>query len=232
MMHPGAIILCGGKSTRMGRDKAMLPFGPGEVMLQRVVRIVGEVVDPSRTVVVAAERQELPTLPPEVLIARDRRPERGPLEGLAAGLSAIGDRADAVYATSCDVPLLAPAFVERLFELISDFRFQNSDCSSAGSSQSAICSLQSEMQIVVPRDGKLHHPLAAVYRTSVLPAIEELLAADRLRPVFLFEKCRTLEVPVDEFRDVDPELHSLMNCNRPEDYEAALASCKYSSPTG
>jgi molybdopterin-guanine dinucleotide biosynthesis protein A len=221
-MHRGAIILCGGKSTRMGRDKATLPFGPGEVMLQRVVRIVSQVVEASRIVVVAADRQELPALPPDVQIVRDRRPGRGPLEGIARGLSAIGDRADAVYVTSCDVPLLAPAFVERLFELISDFRFQISDSTTASSSQSAICNLQSEMQIVVPRDGKLYHPLAAVYSTSVLPAIEELLAADRLRPAFLFDKCRTLVVPVDEFRDVDPELHSLTNCNRPEDYEAAL----------
>ena len=43
-MRRGAIILCGGASSRMGRDKAWLPFGPDEVMLQRVVRLVGEVV--------------------------------------------------------------------------------------------------------------------------------------------------------------------------------------------
>jgi molybdopterin-guanine dinucleotide biosynthesis protein A len=242
--HRGAIILCGGKSSRMGRDKATLPSGPDEVMLQRVVRIVSEVIDPSRIIAVAAEGQPLPPLPPEVTIARDRRPERGPLEGLAMGLVAIADRADVVYATSCDVPLLVPAFVDRLFGLISDFRFQISNWSVVSrqssvvssdpatdhgprttddSSQSEICNQKSEIQIVVPRDGQYHHPLAAVYRTSVLPAIEELLAADRLRPVFLFEKCRTLEVPVDELRDVDPELDSLMNCNRPEDYEAALA---------
>ena len=44
-MRRGAIILCGGKSSRMGRDKATLPFGP-ELMLQRVVRLIGEVVEP------------------------------------------------------------------------------------------------------------------------------------------------------------------------------------------
>jgi molybdenum cofactor guanylyltransferase len=209
-MERGAVILCGGQSTRMGRDKATLPFGPREVMLQRVVRIVSEVVEPSRIVVVAAEGQELPALPRKLTVARDQRPERGPLEGLAAGLSAITGRADIVYATSCDVPLMVPAFIKRLFDLIS------------GSSQSENCNLKSEMEIVVPRDGKFHHPLAAVYRTSVLPAIEALLAADRLRPVFLFEECRTLEVAVDKLRDIDPELHSLMNCNRPEDYEASL----------
>ena len=41
----GGVVLCGGKSTRMGQSKAMLPFG-NELLLQRVVRILGEVVSP------------------------------------------------------------------------------------------------------------------------------------------------------------------------------------------
>ena len=44
-MTAGGIVLCGGKSTRMGRSKALLPFGP-ETMLQRVVRLLGSVVQP------------------------------------------------------------------------------------------------------------------------------------------------------------------------------------------
>ena len=50
-MTNAGIILCGGRSTRMGRDKATLPFGP-ELMLQRVVRLLGEAVQ--RIVIVAA----------------------------------------------------------------------------------------------------------------------------------------------------------------------------------
>ena len=51
----GGIVLCGGESRRMGRPKAWLPFGD-ELMLQRVVRILGEVVNP--IVVVAAPGQD------------------------------------------------------------------------------------------------------------------------------------------------------------------------------
>jgi molybdenum cofactor guanylyltransferase len=69
-MIKGAIILCGGKSSRMGRDKATLPFGP-EQMLARVVRLVSEVVEPAKIVVVAAPEQELPVLPAAVAVARD-----------------------------------------------------------------------------------------------------------------------------------------------------------------
>ena len=58
-MAEAGIVLCGGKSTRMGSSKALLPFG-SETMLQRVVRLLGEVVSPM--VVVAAVDQELPDI--------------------------------------------------------------------------------------------------------------------------------------------------------------------------
>ncbi len=196
-MRRGAIILCGGKSSRMGRDKATLPFGP-ELMLQRVVRLIGEVVDPRNIVVVAAPQQSLPVLSASVTFAHDERQYRGPLEGLATGIRAIGSQVDAFYATGCDVPLLVPAFVERMFHSLEDH------------------------DVAVPRDGQHHHPLAAVYRPGVLTKIDELLEADRLRPVFLFDEVRTREIPVDELRAVDPELSTLKNLNRPEDYAAAL----------
>jgi len=195
---PGAIILCGGKSTRMGRDKATLPFGP-ECMLQRVVRLVGEVVPLQNMVVVAAPHQPLPEIPAAVQVARDERQDRGPLEGLAAGLRQLGGRIDAVYVTSCDVPLLVPDFVRRLFELLGDY------------------------DIAVPRDAEFHHPLAAVYRASVLSHVERLLAQNQLRPRMLFNATSTREVPVEDLRSVDPNLSTLENLNRPEDYAKALA---------
>jgi len=204
----GGVVLCGGKSSRMGTPKALLPFGP-ELMLQRVVRLVGEAVRP--IVVVAAAEQELPELPPDVLIARDRREYRGPLEGLARGLDALGDACEAVYATACDVPFLRPEFVRRVTELLGDH------------------------EIAVPRTEGFYHPLAAVYRSSVRPQIDQLLAADRLRPVFLYELVRTREISAEELLDVDPELKTLRNLNRPEDYRAALEAAKLAggeAPTG
>lgn len=201
-MKKGAIILCGGKSSRMGRDKATLPFGP-ELMLQRVVRLVSEVVDPASIVVVAAPGQILPDLPENVVVTRDEQPERGPLEGLAAGLRAIPESTDAVYATSCDVPLLVPGFVLRMFQLLGDF------------------------DIAVPRDGQFHHPLGAVYRPGVLASVQRLLDVDRLRPRFLFDEVRTIEVPVEDLRTVDPMLSTLMNLNHPDDYQAALKTAGF-----
>ena len=76
-MTVGGIVLCGGRSTRMGVPKATLPFGP-ETMLQRVVRLLSTVVDP--IVVVAARDQQLPELPSGVINTVDEREQRGPLE--------------------------------------------------------------------------------------------------------------------------------------------------------
>ena len=104
-----AIVLCGGRSRRMGRDKASLPFGD-ETLLQRVVRIVSEVAD--EVVLVAREGQEVPE---GHRIARDSAEGLGPLAGLAAGLEALD--AERAFLTSCDVPFLDPAHIRRMLEL-------------------------------------------------------------------------------------------------------------------
>lgn len=202
-MNSGGIILCGGHSSRMGRSKADLPFGP-ELMLQRVVRLLGQVV--GSLVVVAAAQQDLPPLSPQVRVVRDRRENRGPLEGLCAGLEALQDRVEAAYATSCDVPLLVPEFVQMMLRRLDDH------------------------QVAVPVDGEFHHPLAAVYRTDVLPEIQSLLAADQLRPRFLFERVRTCRVPVEELRAADPDLQTLANLNTPADYFAAARRAGWEVP--
>jgi molybdopterin-guanine dinucleotide biosynthesis protein A len=205
----------------MGVPKASLPFG-AETMLQRVVRLLGTVVSP--IVVVAAREQTLPELPDNVIVTRDEREAKGPLEGLRAGLTALPavDRepvpdpsggalcasSDLAYVTSCDVPLLVPGFVERMVELLGD-----------------------DDIAVMEIDG-FPHPLSAVYRRGVLPRIEDLLAQDRLRPVFLFDAVRTRRVLPEEMTSVDPELRTLRNLNTREDYFAALDEAGLSPDTG
>jgi molybdopterin-guanine dinucleotide biosynthesis protein A len=181
----------------MGTSKALLPFGP-ETMLQRVVRLLSTVVSP--IVAVAAIEQPLPTLPLHVIITRDERDARGPLEGLRAGLKALPPDVDAAYVTSCDVPLLVPGFVAEMIRLARGY------------------------DIAVMEIDGFPHPLSAVYRASVLPQVEALLAADRLRPVFLFEAVQTRRVQLAEMTSVDPELQTLRNLNTRDDYERALAS--------
>jgi molybdopterin-guanine dinucleotide biosynthesis protein A len=188
----------------MGVPKATLPFGP-ETMLQRVVRLLGTAVSP--IVAVAAREQQLPALPDDVIVTRDEREQRGPLEGLRAGLRVLPDSVDIAYVTSCDVPLLVPAFVSRMIELLGDH------------------------DIAVMEIDGFAHPLSAVYRRKTLPHVESLLAQDKLRPVFLFDAVRTRRVRPEEMVSVDPELYTLWNLNTPEDYQAALAEAGLSTET-
>jgi molybdenum cofactor guanylyltransferase len=191
----GGIVLCGGKSSRMGRSKAWLEFG-GEALLQRVVRVLSGVVSP--IVVVAAPGQDLPELPAEVAIVRDQHEYLGPLNGLATGLTALADRVKIAYVSSCDVPFLRPEFVRRVIDRLGD------------------CS------ICMPEVDGFKHPLAGAYRTDILPVVRKLIAAGRLRPTYLMDELPTRTLSYADFADVDPQLESLRNINTPEEYEAAL----------
>ena len=195
-MNAGGIVLCGGRSTRMGVPKATLPFGR-ETMLQRVARLLGTVVAP--VVVVAAQEQLLPELPKEIVISRDERAQRGPLEGLRAGLKGLPRSIEIAYVTSCDVPLLVPGFVKRMIDLLGDY------------------------DIAVMEVDGFPHPLSAVYRRTTLPHVEALLEKEKLRPVFLFNTVRTRRIHPEEVASVDPKLRTLRNLNTREDYLAALA---------
>jgi molybdopterin-guanine dinucleotide biosynthesis protein A len=104
---------------------------------------------------------------------------------------------DAVYVSSCDVPFLAPAFVRRMIELLGDH------------------------VIAVPDVGG-RHPLAAVYRVEVLPVVERLLAAERVRMMDLFDEVPTRFVKEGELAPADPGLRTLKNVNTVEEYESAL----------
>jgi molybdopterin-guanine dinucleotide biosynthesis protein A len=192
----GALVLCGGESRRMGRPKALLPFG-SELLLERVVRLAGKAARP--VIVVAAPGQELPPLAAEVLVVRDSIFGRGPLQGLAAGLAAFPDCVELAYASATDVPFLEPAWITRLATFIED------------------------NDLVISKIGGYFHPLAALYRKrAVLPAIEELLRTDRPGPVFLVERVKTRVVDESEMRAVDSDLQTLRNLNHPEDYRRAL----------
>ena len=209
----GGVILAGGRSTRMGRPKAWLPFGE-RPMLQAVVEAVrGGLVDRrsqpggradsadegSPLVVVGAPNQDLPPLAPGVVRVDDDIEGEGPLRGMSAGIRALSGRAGAAYVSSCDTPLLRAEFVARMIALLEDH------------------------DIVVPVFEGRHHPLAAVYRVSVLGEIDALLAAERRRPFFLFERVRTREVGPDDLRRADPDLDSLRNFNTPAEYDELVA---------
>src|SRR5918997_927870 len=111
----------------------------------------------------------------------------GPQRGLPRVVRPVGEVAALpesvalAYATATDVPFLQPAWIHRLVDLMGDH------------------------DLAIPFVEGYHHPLAALYRrATVLPAIEALLAADRLRPFFLLDAVRARVIEADELRIDDP----------------------------
>ena len=137
-------------------------------------------------------------LPDGVELVDDAREGRGPLQGLAAGLAAVRDRAPAAYASSTDVPLLHTRFIHRVLAALDD-----------------------DVDVVLPEVGGFRHPLAAVYRTELVDVVERLIAEDRMRPAFLFEACRVRRLDADALladpalAALDPDLDSVLNLNEP-----------------
>ena len=196
------LILGGGDSRRMGRPKAWLPFGD-EPLLSRVIRQLQEVVAP--IVVVGAADVPLPPLPAGVEYLCDRQPDRGPLEGLRVGLAALAPHAPRAFVVGCDYPFVAPAYIERLATL------------SAGHDAA-----------VVRVDGRLH-PLAAVYRTSLVANIDELLGSGRSALLDLITQSNVRLVEPTELADLPSPLASLQNVNTPEEYAAALVQAGFAA---
>jgi len=195
-----AIVLCGGKSRRLGRSKAWLEFG-GETMLQRLVRLVAQRAEP--VVVAAAEAQDLPPLPHGVEVVRDARPDRGPVQGLHEGLSRLQGRADWAFVSATDTPFLHPGWID-LLRAEADADPEGSDA-------------------VLAVIGGQAEPFSALYRVEpTLEAAKVQLEAGDFRFRSLRDRLRARLVPDARFRAIDPELQTLSNLNRWGDYEAAL----------
>jgi molybdopterin-guanine dinucleotide biosynthesis protein A len=158
MPSPGAILVCGGRSSRMGRAKAWLPWR-GRTLFEQVASVLAQVVD--EIVVVTSEAVAPPPLPFRARVVRDERPDLGPLAALAAGLAAL--EADAAFAIGTDVPFLTPAFVRRVL--------------AAAGPETA----------VAPRIGGFVQPLGAAYPKRAAGVARELLATGRRRPLDLLD---------------------------------------------
>jgi molybdopterin-guanine dinucleotide biosynthesis protein A len=198
MTVAAGIVLAGGRSSRMGAPKAALEWH-GSTLLRRTTGLLGRVVD-GPVVVVAAPGQELPALPSGVEVVTDPVEGRGPMQGIATGLAAVADRADAAFVCSTDLPFLHPAFVRRV-----------------------VRALGPGLDVVLPVARGFPQPLAAAYRTALAPQVAELIGQGRMRPAMLFEQVEVLRMDhaallADRaLAAADPALDSVLNVNEPGD---------------
>ncbi|ORB58839.1 molybdenum cofactor guanylyltransferase [Mycobacterium persicum] len=177
---PGAeslagVVLAGGESRRMGRDKATLPLPGGTTTLvEHVVGVVGQRCDP--IFVMAAPGQPLPPLPADVL--RDEVRGLGPLPATGRGLrAAAAAGARLAFVCAVDMPLLT-------VELIDDLVRR---------------AVQTNAEVVLPWDGRSHY-LAAVYRTELADRVDAWVAAGERRMSAFVDACDAQRIVMSNSR--------------------------------
>jgi molybdopterin-guanine dinucleotide biosynthesis protein A len=211
-MHPkpeyhrlGAVILCGGRSLRMGYPKWRLPLD-GQSLLERIIDTVAIHASP---IALSFNEADQPALAKTAapLIVCDQYPDCGPIEGIRACLRRLESECDAAFVTACDVPLLKAPLIALLYSLLSD-----------------------DYDAVIPVDGRHIFGLTAVYRCGSHKKIEQLVREGKLRVSLLSDALRTRLVSMQEIRSVDKNADSLKNINDPEDYFSLLTELGLDCP--
>jgi molybdopterin-guanine dinucleotide biosynthesis protein A len=201
MDRPSAIILAGGRSSRMGLPKAVLPFGAVSI-LEHLIGTLRSVFD--EIIVVAAPLTDEPFSIDRVLgnhkaviVERDDEVFAGPVGALRRGLARAGS--EIAFACSCDLPLLRAELA------------------------AALCTLVAKDDAAIPRVGGVLQPLCAAFRREpALTALTAMEAAGERRLRIVTDRLKVRAIDEATLRASDPDLCSMLNVNTAEDYARAL----------
>jgi len=197
-----ALVLAAGKSSRMGRTKALLSLGSsGETFLHRIIRVLREGGADAVVVVIggdaAAVRASLPRDDVQISAVENPRYEEGQLSSLLAGLAAVEQRhadVEAVMMTLVDLPLISAATVRAVRETF---------LANPGA------------PLVRPRRGGRHgHPV--IFNRSIFGELRRADPSTGAKPVVHAHAAEEVDVDVDDegaFIDIDT----------PDDYERLIA---------
>jgi molybdopterin-guanine dinucleotide biosynthesis protein A len=199
------VLVAGGKSRRLGRDKVLLPWPEPKDAAP------GADPGPLRGTLLGATLSRLANLSDDLIVVGrafpavplfrnvpDNVPDAGPLAGIEAGLAAA--RYPRALTLAADMPFLNLDLLRALVELAE----------------------REHWDAVVPRLAEDPDPLHAVYSKNCLSAIRAALAAGQRRMIAFLPAVRVRYVDAAELRRYDPELRSLWNINTPEDLEQAM----------
>jgi molybdopterin-guanine dinucleotide biosynthesis protein A len=188
-----SIILAGGRSSRLGRNKALQVVG-GKTLIQWAVDRLHTL---STDIIIAtAHGEAIPCASAaRIRIVADIYPGKGPLAGIYSGLLASSSRRAIVV--GCDTPFFSVALLEYMTQTSPVF------------------------DVVVPRVKEKVEPLCAIYSRNCVAPIQELLSQNDLRIIELFPMVKVRYVEEDEIDDFDPEHLSFFNINSQADLDRA-----------
>ena len=193
------IVLAGGKSLRLGREKALERINQ-QSLIERTIDCISPVSQP---ILVVTSQEQFSLIAGARLKGRvitDLYCGKGALGAVYTGLAS----ADTLHSlvVGCDMPFLNRALLHHLVDLAPDF------------------------DVVVPKIDDMTEPLHAVYSKRCLACIEPLLHQDRLAISQVFSLVKTRYVGEDEIAEFDPEHLSFFNINTQDDLAKAKTLIK------
>ncbi|MDO8577595.1 MAG: molybdenum cofactor guanylyltransferase [Dehalococcoidales bacterium] len=200
-MKTTGIILAGGKSTRLGRNKALEP-----VLGKRLVQYVYDCLKPLADQVFIVTSKDMAALPyPEgAAVLTDIYPDKGPLSGIYTGLASAKHEYNIVV--GCDMPFLNEKLLRHMVGECRGF------------------------DAVVPRPSpSTMEPLHAVYSRSCLDRMKSQLEKERLKTLAFFEQINVKYISMQECRTFDPELMSFININNQADLDKSIALARHAA---
>lgn len=200
-MKIGCVILAGGKSSRMGTDKALLELD-GKTFIEQISK---ELEWFEEKIIAHGNTRELSDT--NWTVVSDIYLNHGPLGGIHSALSVC--QSDALFVVTCDMPLLKSSLAHKLCDIMCE-----SEVMSQTVDNTVLGQVGYDAVISVGEDGKMH-PLCGVYRKSALPILEEQLLSGRNKVMEALKKLHVKYITVDSSMDTQ----QLFNINTPQDYE-------------
>jgi len=187
-----AVVLAGGRNARMGGlDKGLAPV-QGEPLAVRVLRILAPLFE--EVILVTNQPGQYRPLAGSAVLIGDLFPGRGPLAGIHAGLARTGG--EAAFCLACDMPYLSADFIRRQTEA-----YLARDC-----------------DVLLPRVRGEIEPLHAIYRKTLLDAIERILTDGQGYSIRrLYPLVRTEYLELEASSEV---VRMFTNVNEPGDLDA------------
>ncbi|MDP2726350.1 MAG: molybdenum cofactor guanylyltransferase [Dehalococcoidia bacterium] len=195
---PAAIVLAGGLSTRLGRDKVFLEM-EGRTLLERVVARLSSMFRDILVVTSQRGREGIEKrglqLGREISLITDLYPSKGSLGGIYSGLAMSPASHNLVVA--CDMPFLNERLLAYMIQQMPDF------------------------DVIIPRLEGVLEPLHAIYSKSCLGPMKSLLDNDHLKIIDLFPQMRVRYIEEEEITPLDPQRLSFFNINTTADFQRA-----------
>ncbi len=205
------VILAGGKSRRMGQNKALLRLG-NDTLIGHVIRCMRSITD--ELLLITNSPDEYAHL--DIDMHGDIIPNAGALGGIHAGLTyALHEE---VLCVGCDSPFLMPNLLTYLVSVLGEDEYD------------AVMPYTDKEPSSYNRDAQITlQTLCAVYSKRCLPIIEQMLSEQDLRVYALQERANVLALAPEIWKTYDSEGQSFFNVNTPEDFEKAQTMVKYTN---